>query len=131
MPHADPEARAAYEKSYRGPYRLRHSPRIKANASSYYQANRTKRITQMRVLFLKKAYGITEEDYQQMLTNQGGLCGVCKKPQKSGRRLAVDHCHKTKRIRGLLCQSCNSKVEKFEAYLKNDATAETNHPRAD
>ena len=54
---------------------------------------------------LKYRYGITEETYEQMLKNQDHCCAICKeKPKKN---LAVDHCHKTKQIRGLLCHKCN------------------------
>lgn len=56
---------------------------------------------------LKDRYGVTKEQYEQMLANQNGVCGICKKPCKTNQRLAVDHCHKTGRVRGLLCKSCN------------------------
>jgi len=41
-----------------------------------------------------------------MLAEQGGRCGLCRR--KSKKTLAVDHCHKTRRIRRLLCNDCNS-----------------------
>lgn len=62
----------------------------------------------------KKRYGITVEDYDRMLAEQGGLCATCRRPStqvhaKSGklRDLAVDHDHKTNAVRGLLCTDCN------------------------
>lgn len=48
-----------------------------------------------------------------MLKNQGGVCAICGKPEtsthKSGtmKSLAVDHCHATGKVRGLLCSACN------------------------
>ena len=52
---------------------------------------------------------MTLERYAEMLSSQGGVCAVCKeppgKPEKS--RLAVDHCHTSGRVRGLLCVRCN------------------------
>lgn len=55
---------------------------------------------------LKERYGITEEEYYQMALEQGYRCKICNKEQVT-RRFCVDHCHKTGRVRGLLCSSCN------------------------
>ena len=55
---------------------------------------------------LKAKYGITADRYDLILDSQGGICSICKRPPKT-RRLAVDHDHKTKRVRGLLCHLCN------------------------
>lgn len=53
-------------------------------------------------------YGITHEAYDEMLAAQGGGCALCSHvPSGNERRLAVDHCHVTKRVRGLLCGRCN------------------------
>jgi hypothetical protein len=52
-------------------------------------------------------YGITSDKYAMILVSQGGVCAVCRGECKTGRRLAVDHCHLTKGIRGLLCNRCN------------------------
>lgn len=51
--------------------------------------------------------GLTVDDYVEMLKDQGGVCAICKRGEPSGRRLAVDHNHHTKKVRGLLCRSCN------------------------
>ena len=61
---------------------------------------------------LKHRYGITEEQYDQMLVEQKYKCKICRqKPDKSqtqpDKPLYVDHCHQTKVIRGLLCHKCN------------------------
>lgn len=53
-----------------------------------------------------KRYGITPRQYARMLEMQGGRCAICRKRPKT-RRLAVDHDHQTKRVRGLLCMRCN------------------------
>jgi len=52
---------------------------------------------------LKTFYGITKQEYQEMCENQGGACACCGKRGK----LNVDHCHKTGKVRGLLCTNCN------------------------
>jgi len=55
---------------------------------------------------LRRKYGITPAQYDEMFARQGGVCAVCGRPPMT-RRLAVDHDHVTKRVRGLLCFHCN------------------------
>ena len=64
-------------------------------------------------------FGLTIEDYDAMHEAQNGLCAICKQPETSSRdgkvyRLAVDHDHKTGKVRGLLCFKCNSAMGSFE-----------------
>lgn len=62
---------------------------------------------------LKTTYGITVVQWNKMYAMQEGLCPICKRPifkpgNKFGKMSAhVDHDHKTKRVRGLLCWKCN------------------------
>ena len=59
---------------------------------------------------LKKKYGFSIEEYNLLLKKQKDKCAICgsKKNKIANRsRLEVDHCHKTGKIRGLLCSSCN------------------------
>lgn len=65
---------------------------------------------------IKKKYGITWDQYQSLLTSQNGLCAICNKGESPKRRLAIDHCHKTNRVRGLLCIKCNRAL----GYLCDD-----------
>lgn len=58
---------------------------------------------------LKKKYGITPDQYAAILEKQEGRCFICLCKPKS-KRLAVDHDHKTNKIRGLLCSRCNHKL---------------------
>lgn len=61
-----------------------------------------------RKSFYPRTYGITEDDYNRMLLDQKGACFICGYIPKPGRRrLSVDHDHKTKEVRGLLCWRCN------------------------
>lgn len=53
-----------------------------------------------------KKLGITEDDYNKMFDEQMGLCAICHKPEIDI-KLAVDHCHETGKVRGLLCKRCN------------------------
>ena len=59
-----------------------------------------------------RAYGITEEDYNRMLEEQGGGCWICGKDD-GARALSIDHCHDTKRVRGLLCSNHNRALGLF------------------
>jgi hypothetical protein len=68
---------------------------------------------------LMREYGITLQEYNAMEVQQGSVCAICKQPETQERngvkyRLAVDHCHKTGKIRGLLCFKCNSAMGQFE-----------------
>lgn len=63
---------------------------------------------------LRSKYDITLNEYEELLAKQNGVCKLCglvekaiDKYWKSVKRLAVDHCHETGKIRGLLCSSCN------------------------
>jgi len=55
---------------------------------------------------LKRRFGITGKQYRQMYSAQNGTCAICKKKDEHF-SLAVDHCHETGKIRGLLCSQCN------------------------
>ena len=91
LPRTEREARAQKTKTWR----LKNPERKKASR---------------RKCDLKKKYGITPEEFQQRLSSQGGVCAIC---QKLTVRMAVDHCHATGRIRGILCVNCNPGLGKF------------------
>jgi hypothetical protein len=62
---------------------------------------------------LIRRYGITDVDYQNMLTRQGGKCALpsCGAVPVAGEhRFPVDHDHETGRVRGILCSSCNRSI---------------------
>ena len=64
---------------------------------------------------LRADFGIGVEDYERLYAAQGGCCAICGRTHsdRRGHRLAVDHCHATGRVRGLLCSSCNQGLGKF------------------
>lgn len=63
---------------------------------------------------LKRTFGMTQEEYEARLREQGGGCAVCKRPPKPGKSLHVDHDHETGYVRGLLCFSCNAALGHFQ-----------------
>jgi hypothetical protein len=66
---------------------------------------------------LRRRYNLTQAEYDAKLVEQKGGCAVCGQKCKSGRALAVDHCHLTGEVRGLLCMNCNRAI----GWLKDDA----------
>lgn len=66
--------------------------------------------------YVANAYGLTWAAYQTLFARANGCCEICKQPEKAGRRLAVDHCHVTKKVRGLLCIRCNTSLGVLDSY---------------
>lgn len=64
---------------------------------------------------LKHYYGIDLSTYNILAKKQNYSCYICKTPEEKLRTaLSVDHCHKTGRVRGLLCDSCNNGLGRFK-----------------
>jgi hypothetical protein len=63
---------------------------------------------------LKRMFGMSIEEYDEKLAKQGNVCKICGLKCISGKRLAVDHDHKTGKIRDLLCSNCNGGLGKFQ-----------------
>lgn len=64
---------------------------------------------------LKKNYGVTLEWFKTQFEAQNGVCFICEQPETATIRgktlnLAVDHCHDTQDVRGLLCSACNRAI---------------------
>lgn len=60
-----------------------------------------------RLSYRVRQYGITPEDFERLWTQQSGRCPLCEKRLRPGRQTHIDHDHRTRRVRGLLCQRCN------------------------
>lgn len=98
-------------------WRNRKPDNYKQIAQRYRDKDRDK----IRDSNLRAKYGIGLDEYNTLLAKQGGVCAICEQPEwvkhgKSGKiaPLAVDHCHDTGRVRGLLCFSCNVALGKFK-----------------
>lgn len=72
----------------------------------------------------RNRYGISLATYEAMFELQDGRCGICRSEDTglTDSAFAVDHCHTTLEVRGLLCTSCNTKLGWFERH--SDAIAE-------
>lgn len=75
--------------------------------NKYYLENKESVLKRNRKNVLMRKFGITPDDYKNMNTKQKGLCKICGRKNESGKILAVDHCHITGKVRGLLCSNCN------------------------
>jgi len=73
-----------------------------------------------RNVHLKRTYGLTLQEYEEMFLQQKGLCAICRQGEvisSNGNEidnLCVDHCHDTGQVRSLLCKSCNSGLGYFK-----------------
>ena len=70
-------------------------------------------------LSLKHKFGLSLAEYNVMLEKQNGQCAICGTDKcETGYSLAVDHCHVTGKIRGLLCRTCNTTLGKFNDEIE-------------
>ncbi len=78
------------------------------------EKSRKKRFQYLRVYNRKKKYNLTDAQHQKMLLEQNNLCAICLLiPETLTKPLYVDHDHKTGKVRGLLCQKCNTAFGMF------------------
>lgn len=58
---------------------------------------------------IRRQYGISMQQFEELLVHQGGGCAICAKPIEAlRRRMNIDHCHETNMVRGVLCSGCNT-----------------------
>lgn len=86
-----------------------------ANLARYHSRPETKLANQRasRKHYLKKLYGLTLDQYDAMLKARDSRCDICGEHEEQDRALAVDHCHTSGKVRGLLCQACNTAIGKL------------------
>lgn len=75
--------------------------------------NITKFRTYDKIAQIKKTYGITKEDYENLIKKSNNQCMICGSPPLK-KKLSIDHCHSTKKVRGLLCHYCNMALGLFK-----------------
>ncbi|KKM26565.1 hypothetical protein LCGC14_1583510 [marine sediment metagenome] len=124
-----------YDQSEKGREKrraLQRSPEGKERSRESYRKNREKILSRNRKYRqspeggrrfkssrMKAKYGISLDEVEALLEKQNGLCAICQQPEQETirgkyKQLAIDHDHKTGRIRGLLCANCNQGLGRFE-----------------
>jgi hypothetical protein len=109
--YRDKNREAVREKHRR--WQLANKEKVAKYKEGFKDAERSwKRNSKLRIRF-----GITLHDYERLLQEQGGVCAICRRAPADNtkqRALAVDHCHQTGTIRGLLCGPCNLALGLFQ-----------------
>lgn len=90
-------------------WRTANPERARAAVTKYQKANKERLVANRRRPHVKNTYGITVDQFDEILSKQGGCCAICRtdKPNGPGKHFFVDHNHITGRVRGLLCANCN------------------------
>lgn len=106
----NPEKVRQYSKKSRDKNR----GRLRSKKAAEYAENKDEIATYLRCAAFKRKYGITLTQRDSLAAAQGHRCLICLEHESNlDKRLAVDHDHKSGRIRGLLCQNCNFGIGHF------------------
>lgn len=94
-------------KEKRQDWKEKNKEKLAVYFQNHYRQNSDVKKRRNRVKRFKE-YQITEDQYNRMFDLQEGRCKGCNTHQDDlSKRLCVDHCHETGKIRGLLCTNCN------------------------
>ena len=99
------------------------SPCKQGHFSRYVTTNNcvecnNKKIRYSKWQAIKKKYGLEKEDYESIFNKQNSSCAICKS-LLNDKNTHVDHCHSTKKVRGLLCSKCNQGIGLFNEDVEN------------
>jgi beta-galactosidase/beta-glucuronidase len=109
--NSEESAKREADPTYRERERLRAKARYPKNKDKHKQvvASYNKENLNLRKdKWLRKKYGITQEQKNKMRDKQDNICCICKNTFLDDKSACVDHCHVTQKVRGLLCKKCNS-----------------------
>jgi hypothetical protein len=104
-------ARAKIRNSQRREKRKLYKKTEKGKESEHRYRNKRYKSLDIQNKRLIERYGITVSDRDIMMVNQNGKCAICNKVLD---KFHIDHCHKTNKVRGLLCSSCNMALGLFK-----------------
>lgn len=112
------ERKRLVKKAHSAQWHIKNRERVKEKQKIYRATNGHLTLRRYR----KRLYGLSHEDYLQMLTKQNNKCAICCTPiyeQTKDRQHVshVDHCHITGKVRGLLCRPCNFGLGHFKDSL--------------
>lgn len=112
------ESRRRYYENKGGRERLRAWLSDPANREKHRGYQLKYRASNKRLAADLAKYGLSVEQYEALLAAQSGGCAVCGlRPPFAGhgrrKRLCIDHCHRTGKVRGLLCGECNQALGKL------------------
>ncbi len=125
MPYKDPADRRAYNEAHAGEireqrkrYRAANSAKTIAQSLAWAAANPERSKAIGRKALLKRNFGLTPEQHDEMIRAQDNLCAICHQPERDGRgaasqTLSIDHDHSTGVVRELLCRACNHGIGNF------------------
>lgn len=104
---------------YRLQYNKLNKVKIQKSQKAYELKNKDAMFDYRKNWKLKNRYGITTQDYLNMVISQDNKCAICNSPEtirqnNKVNELAIDHDHKTNKVRGLLCGSCNRGIGLFK-----------------
>jgi hypothetical protein len=95
-------------RKYTAATERKHKEKYNKQKKIYWAKHRERLVEMQRRNMLWSAYKITPDQWQQMFISQNGTCKICRVHASQIKKpLAVDHCHKTGKVRGLLCYHCN------------------------
>lgn len=88
-------------------WRKRNAKNVLANQKRSVARNKTHYAYWVFDWHLRRKFGITAEDWARLFNAQNGCCAICHAHLEFNKSTHVDHCHTTRRVRGLLCVCCN------------------------
>lgn len=117
----DPEAPYSPLNVMWRPYSSDVPVKTKSERAEWMRAYRINNPRKFKNVDLKRMYGMDLDAYEALEKSQNGVCAICKRPEARRhpttgevKYLAVDHCHDSKKIRGLLCTACNHGLGNFQ-----------------